>query len=77
MKKRISILIFAAVAACASFAFAISSAAGNKTNKTVVYKYALLGDTYKFTEAGEYKIRYSAYDKNQNYTVVEFTVICK
>ena len=26
---------------------------------------------------GEYKIRYSAYDKNQNYTVVEFTVICK
>ena len=37
----------------------------------------LLGDTYKFTEAGEYKIRYSAYDKNQNYTVVEFTVICK
>ena len=47
MKKRISILIFAAVAACASFAFAISSAAGNKTNKTVVYKYALLGDTYK------------------------------
>ena len=37
----------------------------------------LLGDTCKFTEAGEYKIRYSAYDKNQNYTVVEFTVICK
>ena len=45
MKKRIFILIFAVLAACASFAFAISSAA-DKANNPVVYKYALLGDTY-------------------------------
>lgn len=37
----------------------------------------IVGETYKFTTAGEYKIRYVAYDVNQNYTVVEFTVICK
>ena len=37
----------------------------------------IVGDTYKFTTAGEYKIRYVAYDANQNYTVVEFTVVCK
>lgn len=37
----------------------------------------LVGETYKFETAGEYKIRYVAYDANQNYTVVEFTVICK
>ena len=45
MKKRISILILAVLAACASFAFVLSSAATEK-NKPVVYKYALLGDTY-------------------------------
>jgi len=41
------------------------------------YNKKLIGETYRFTEAGEYKIRYTAYDKNQNYTVVEFTVYCK
>ncbi len=46
MKKRISVLILAIIAACASFAFALSSAAGGNENKPVVYKYALLGDTY-------------------------------
>lgn len=38
---------------------------------------SLIGGTYKFTEAGEYKIRYVAYDVHQNYTVVEFTVTCR
>ena len=38
---------------------------------------SLIGGTYKFTEAGEYKIRYVAYDAHQNYTVVEFTVTCR
>ena len=37
----------------------------------------IVGDTYKFTSAGEYKIRYVAYDANQNYTVVEFAVNCR
>ena len=37
----------------------------------------LIEGTYKFTEAGEYKIRYVAFDAYQNYTVVEFTVHCK
>lgn len=37
----------------------------------------LVDGSYKFEEAGKYIIRYTAYDKNQNYTVVEFTVICK
>lgn len=37
----------------------------------------LAGETYTFKEEGEYKIRYVAYDANQNYTVTEFTVICK
>lgn len=41
------------------------------------FRKELAGETYTFTEAGEYKIRYVAYDANQNYTVVEFTVICK
>ena len=41
------------------------------------FRKELVGEIYKFTEAGEYKIRYVAYDANQNYTVVEFTVICK
>jgi len=41
------------------------------------FRKELVGETYTFTEAGEYKIRYVAYDANQNYTVVEFTVICK
>ena len=41
------------------------------------YQKKLISETYKFEEAGEYVIRYVAYDKNQNYTVVEFTVICK
>lgn len=38
---------------------------------------SLIGGTYKFTEAGEYKIRYVAYDAHQNYTVMEFTVTCR
>ena len=37
----------------------------------------LIEGSYKFTEAGEYKIRYVAFDSYQNYTVVEFTVYCK
>ena len=37
----------------------------------------LIGGTYKFTDAGEYRIRYVAYDAHQNYTVVEFTVTCR
>ena len=37
----------------------------------------LAGKTYKFTEAGEYIIRYVAYDSYQNYTVAEFTITCK
>ena len=37
----------------------------------------IVGDTYMFTSAGEYKIRYVAYDANQNYTVVEFAVNCR
>ena len=37
----------------------------------------LVGETYTFKEAGEYKIRYVAYDSNQNYSVTEFTVICR
>ena len=37
----------------------------------------IVGDTYKFTAAGVYKIRYVAYDANQNFTIVEFTVECK
>ena len=37
----------------------------------------LAGKTYKFTEAGEYIIRYVAYDSYQNYTVAEFTINCK
>ena len=37
----------------------------------------LVGETYTFKEAGEYIIRFVAYDSNQNYTVTEFTVICK
>ena len=41
------------------------------------YQKKLVSETYKFEEAGKYIIRYTAYDKNQNYTVVEFTVICK
>lgn len=35
------------------------------------------GETYKFTEAGEYIVRYVAYDANQNFAVVEFKIICK
>lgn len=41
------------------------------------YQKKLIGETYRFEETGEYKIRYAAYDNNQNYTVVEFTVYCK
>lgn len=41
------------------------------------YEKKLVSGSYKFEEAGEYVIRYVAYDKNQNYTVVEFTVVCK
>ena len=41
------------------------------------YQKKLVSEAYKFEEAGKYIIRYTAYDKNQNYTVVEFTVICK
>ena len=41
------------------------------------YQKKLLDDTYKFETAGEYKIRYVAFDNSQNYTVVEFTVVCK
>ena len=55
------------------------------TAKITSYIYVLKGNnekklisgSYKFEEAGKYIIRYVAYDNNQNYTVVEFTVICK
>ena len=55
------------------------------TDKITSYIYVVKGNnekklvsgSYKFEEAGKYIIRYAAYDKNQNYTVVEFTVICK
>ena len=55
------------------------------TDKITSYIYVVKGNnekklvsgSYKFEEEGKYIIRYAAYDKNQNYTVVEFTVICK
>ncbi len=55
------------------------------TERITSYIYVLKGNnekklvsgSYRFDEAGKYIIRYVAYDNNQNYTVVEFTVICK
>ena len=55
------------------------------TDRITTYIYVLKGNnekklvrgSYKFEKAGKYIIRYVAYDNNQNYTVVEFTVICK
>lgn len=55
------------------------------TERITSYVYVLKGNnekklisgSYRFEEAGKYIIRYVAYDNNQNYTVVEFTVICK
>lgn len=50
---------------------------------TYVYVYygnnltKLVSGSYTFKESGEYKIRFVAYDEYQNYTITEFTVICK
>ncbi len=55
-------------------------------NKILAYVYVyygnnirtlVTGDSYTFKEAGVYKIRYVAYDAFENYSIAEFTVVCK
>ena len=56
------------------------------TEKILSYVYVYYGNnirtlvtsgSFTFKEAGEYIIRYVAYDAFENYTIAEFTVICK
>lgn len=56
------------------------------TEKILSYVYVYYGNnirtlvtngSFTFKEAGEYTIRYVAYDEFENYTIAEFTVICK
>ena len=46
MRKKLSVILIAAIAACGCFIATFSAAAENVANKPTVYKYALLGDTY-------------------------------
>ena len=56
------------------------------TEKILSYVYVYYGNnirtlvtngSFTFKKAGEYTIRYVAYDEFENYTIAEFTVICK
>lgn len=61
------------------------SATDNATKECLTYVYVLHGNflkelvygDYTFESAGEYILRYVAYDDVQNYSVMDFKIICK
>lgn len=61
------------------------SATDNVTEECLVYVYVLYGNYHKelvygdytFNKAGEYIIRYVAYDGMQNYSVIDYKISCK